>query len=141
LADGEISFTGGPELLKKLEGLADKLAVNVMAGATYAGAKVILAEARKRVPILDLEKWGGPHEPGNLLANLKAARTRSRDRNTVGAKVGITPDAFYGHFIEFGTVHAAAHPFMRPAADEGKEGAVQALIEYASGRIEREAKA
>jgi HK97 gp10 family phage protein len=137
----ETSFEikGGAELEKRLKELPDKVAVNVMVGATFAGAKVILAAARKRVPIFDKEKGHSPHEPGYLLANLKASRTRSRDRNTVGAKVGITFDAFYGHFIEFGTARSKAFPFMRPAADEAREEAVSALTTYAGRRIEQEA--
>ena len=139
MAGGSIEITGGKELHDRLLTLTDRVAFNVMAGAMYAGAKVIRAAARKLVPILDLSKWGGPDEPGNLLANIFAGRTRSRDRNTVGAIVGIGGDAFYGRFVEFGTKHARAYPFMRPAADESKEDAVAAVVEYAGLRIETEA--
>jgi len=137
--DGSIEIQGGEELEARLKTLTDRVAINVMAGAMYAGAKVIRTAARKLVPIMDLSKWGGPHEPGNLLANIFAGRTRSRDRNTVGALVGISAAAFYGRFVEFGTKHARAFPFMRPAADESKEDAVAAVTEYAGRRIEIEA--
>lgn len=140
MADANFTFTGGEELAEMLKELPDKVAKNVMVGATYAGAVVIRDLARQKVPILDLEKWGGPHEPGDLLAHIQAARTRSRDRNTIGAKVGLTHGVWWGRLVEFGTRHARAFPFMRPAADEGKESAVQALIEYAGKRIEAEAK-
>lgn len=154
MADVSIEISGGQELERRLRLLPDRIAVNVMVGAMYAGAKVVLAAARKRAPILDLEKWGGPHEPGNLLANIFARRTRARDRNTVGAIVGVGPAAFYARFVEFGTSgsdasskghHYRAHhatrpyPFMRPAADESKDDAVAAVAEYAGRRIESEA--
>lgn len=139
MPDGSIELKGGKELHDQLLQLPDRIATNVMAGAMYAGAKIIRDLARKRVPILNLERWGGPHEPGLLLQSVQASRTRSRDRNFVGAIVGIAKSAFYGRFIEFGTKHAAAFPFMRPAADEGKEDAASAVIEYAGRRIEQEA--
>ncbi len=139
MADGSIEIQGGKELHDRLLALPDRVAVNVMAGAMYAGAKVIRAAARKLVPILDLSKWGGPHEPGALLAGIFAGRTRSRDRNTVGALVGIGKEVWWGRFVEFGTRHARPYPFMRPAADESKEGAVAAVVEYAGRRIETEA--
>jgi HK97 gp10 family phage protein len=140
MADGNIEMLGGKELYDKLTMLPDRVAVNVMAGATFAGVKVIRDLARKLVPILDLSKWGGPHEPGALLAGIFVGRTRSHDRNVVGAIVGIGRDVWWGKFVEFGTRHARAYPFMRPAADEGKEGAVDAVIEYAGKRIEEEAQ-
>ena len=135
----KIEMQGAAELEARLRALPDRVAVNVMAGAMYAGAKIILGLARKLAPIMDLSKWNGPHEPANLLRNIFAARTRSHDRNSVGAKVGIGKEAFYGRFVEFGTRHAKAYPFMRPAADSGKEGAVAAVVDYAGRRIEQEA--
>lgn len=140
MADGNITITGGKELHDKLLTLTDRVAVNVMAGAMFAGAREIRAIARKLVPILDLTKWGGPHEPGALLAGIFAGRTRSRDRNTIGAIVGIGRDVWWGKFVEFGTRHARAYPFMRPAADEGKNAAVDAVVAYAGRRIEEEAR-
>lgn len=56
-----------------------------------------------------------------------ALRTARRAAGGEGsfAEVYVGPDAkhFYGTFQEFGTVHMASQPFMRPAWDEGK-GAV-----------------
>jgi HK97 gp10 family phage protein len=135
----EISLTGASELVSRLEALPDKLANNVMTGALYAGARLIRDEARRRAPILDLEKWRGPHEPGLLLQNIVARRSRSRSRDEIIAKVGITRDAFYGHFIEYGTRHAAAYPFMRPALDTTQAEAAQEVVDYARERVDAEA--
>lgn len=139
MASGSFTFKGGKELEANLKTLPGRVAVNVMVGATFAGAKVIRARARQLVPILDLSKWGGPHEPGALLAGIFAGRTKSRDRNTVGAIVGIGRDVWWGRFVEFGTRRSRPYPFMRPAADETKEDAVAAVIEYGGKRIEKEA--
>ena len=48
-----------------------------------------------------------------------------------GALVGFA--AFYARFIEFGTKHAAAKPFLRPAFDELK-GSIGATIVKQIGR-------
>jgi HK97 gp10 family phage protein len=136
-----IDIAGGTELHDRFLTMPDRVSINVNAGACYAGIKVIRDIARKLVPILDLSKWGGPHEPGALLAGIFIGRTRSHDRNIVGAICGIGREVgWWGKLVEFGTRHARAYPFMRPAADEGKEAAVEAFVEYASKRIEIEAQ-
>lgn len=129
MANSSFTFKGGKELEANLHTLTDRVAVNVMVGATFAGAKVIRDRARKKARQLT----------GNLFRNIFAGRSRSRDKNVVKGITGIGGDAYYGRFIEFGTQHAPAFPFMRPAADEGKEAAVEALVEYAGNRIEKEA--
>jgi HK97 gp10 family phage protein len=136
---GDISLTGASELVARIEALPDKVANNVMSGALYAGARRIRDEARRRAPILDLAKWHGPREPGVLRQNIVARRSRSRSQHEIFAKVGITRDAFYGHFIEYGTRHAAAYPFMRPAVDTSQGSAAQAVVDYARERLDAEA--
>jgi HK97 gp10 family phage protein len=140
MPDADISITGGRELYDQLRGLADKLVANVLTGAAYAGLKPIRDLARAKVPILDIEASHGPHAPGELLEGIRLTRSRSRDRNSVGARLGITRDVYWGHFVEYGTRHAAAKPFMRPAADEGRDESVRAFVEYAGKRVEAEAK-
>jgi HK97 gp10 family phage protein len=135
-----IDIAGGNELFARFQTMPDRMAINVFVGACYAGIKVFRAIARAICPELDLSKWGGPHEPGALRAGIFVGRTRSHDRNTVGAICGISREVWWGKFVEFGTRHARAYPFMRPAADEGKESAVNAFVEYASKRIEVEAQ-
>lgn len=132
----DIQLQGARELIAQFEALPQRIADNVMSGALYAGASLIRDEARKNVPILDLEKWGGPHEPGELLQAIVARRSRSRSRDQVIAKVGITYEAFYGHYVEFGTRHARAWPFMRPAYDSKGAEAAQEVVNYAKERFE-----
>jgi len=38
-----------------------------------------------------------------------------------------TPLGFHAHFVEFGTANMPAHPFMRPAWDAGKSGALSTI--------------
>ncbi|HMF29308.1 MAG TPA: HK97-gp10 family putative phage morphogenesis protein [Candidatus Cybelea sp.] len=134
--NGDIQLTGAQELLELFEQMPEKAIEKVLRGALYAGAAVVRNEARALVPILDLEAGNGPHEPGNLLRNIRITTGRRGDE--IRSKCGITPDAYYGHFIEYGTRHAPAYPFMRPAADHASGAAAQSVVDYATERAERE---
>lgn len=161
-------FTGGAELAAKLSGMTDKAATNVMRGATLAGAGVIRDRARTLAPILAEEELA-KRDPTKLRAflsrkkilslvskgrsatdaNVRAIRGLLRrsivsgrgrgTRDKVVAIVGLLPVAYYGRFVEFGTRKMGAHPFMRPAFDLEQERAVDAMVQYAQGRIEDEA--
>jgi len=49
-------------------------------------------------------------------------------------------DAFYWKFLEFGTVHAPARPFLRPAFESNKDRALQIIRERLARGIENEAR-
>ena len=42
-----------------------------------------------------------------------------------------------GSLNEFGTVKMAAQPFMRPAWDEGKDAALQAMVKRIEARLKK----
>jgi HK97 gp10 family phage protein len=46
-----------------------------------------------------------------------------------------SPDGFYGHMIEFGTVNAPAYPFMRPAFDMAQGAALNAVTTVLRGQL------
>jgi len=47
----DINITGGDELFAALQELPLKLEINVMRGAVRAGAKILLEDAKARVPV------------------------------------------------------------------------------------------
>lgn len=66
---------------------------------------------------------------------------QSRPR-TLAAVVGIEKDAYYWKFVEYGTVHMNAQPFLRPAAQAEESNHQHALIqalEKANTQMERAA--
>jgi HK97 gp10 family phage protein len=136
MADADIKLTGADELLELFKQMPEKAVEKVLRGALYAGAGAIRDVAREHVQVLDLEKYGGPHEPGQLLQGIRITTGRRGDE--IRGKVGITTDVFYGHFVEYGTSHAQAYPFMRPAADTASSTAAQRIVDYATERAERE---
>lgn len=62
----------------------------------------------------------------------------SQDKRRGQAKVGIEKGpAFYGHFVEFGTVSVGARPFMQPAV-ESQRDAHDSRMRAAGRTIERD---
>ena len=105
-------IVGAEELKGILNELAPREANNLMRRATYDMAKDLREDVRA----------GAPEKTGTL----KKAITASRKRGTPGsieAAVEITKgksarnDAWYWHFVEFGTRLRAAKPFIIPAAE------------------------
>jgi HK97 gp10 family phage protein len=91
----DFKITGGKELAQALEQLPTKIQRNIMRSALAAGAKVIMREAKQNTPVMF----------GDLKDSLRVSTRLRGMKATADVKAGNT-DAWYGHFIEFGT---AAH--------------------------------
>jgi len=144
--------TGLRELEAALKSLPDRIARNVLRGAVAAGAAVVRKEARDLAP-----KSEGPQPEGHVSGTLKRAiyqkqiRERSsllqqtffvgvrRGRSAKSSAKGVI-DAWYAHFVEFGTSKMSARPFMRPAFEGKKRSAVDAIRAYLLSRIPNEIK-
>ena len=63
---------------------------------------------------------------GALRDDITAVRAKSTD-TTARFKIGNTKEIFYAHWQEFGTVHHAAQPFLRPAFDTKKVDAANQI--------------
>jgi len=144
--------TGLRELEAALKSLPDRIARNVLRGAVAAGAAVVRKEARDLAP-----KSEGPQSDGHVPGTLKRAiyqkqiRERSsllqqtffvgvrRGRSAKSSAKGVI-DAWYAHFVEFGTSKMSARPFMRPAFEGKKRSAVDAIRAYLLSRIPNEIK-
>jgi HK97 gp10 family phage protein len=62
----------------------------------------------------------------------------SIDKRRGQAKVGVeSGPAFYGHFIEFGTVNQSAHPFMLPAVESERDHHDRRLLD-AGKKVEKD---
>lgn len=143
---GTISITGLADLEKRLEELPDRLAKNVLSGAIRAGAVVIQKEASRLAP-----QSSEPHklgkgakaieiQPGFLKKSIRVRKApRSKASRPVEYWVYASKKAWYWKFVEFGTSKMASKPFMRPAFDSMKERAVEAIRDYLSKRIDKEA--
>lgn len=112
----EIGFklTGTDQLAATLRALPDALQHDVLLdGLTQAAYPVARDMA-------GLVRRGGkaPHIADSVrTVEIRKVQGVKLTEHEVAVAVGPTKDFYYGWFLEFGTIHMAAMPFMRPAWD------------------------
>jgi HK97 gp10 family phage protein len=139
--DLTVKIEGLESLQKAFSLLPQRVAVKAASKAVRAGANVILKAARMKVPV----------DTGNLKKSIAVkVLNKRRDAMQVAAIIGprvvnrrskAKHDGFYGFFVEYGTKKVRSQPFMRPAYDENKVAAQQAIMDIVGEAIEREAQA
>lgn len=142
----EIRVEGLAELRNALLQLPQNIGRNVLRGAVNAGAGEIVKEVRARAP----------EDTGRLRRAVYRKQIRElsndfqqtffvsvrRGKRYQKVKLGkreINLDAFYWHFLEFGTVRMRARPFLRPGFDAASGAAIEAIRAYLAKRIPLEA--
>ena len=141
-------IAGGKELEKALKDLRAKMhgdEGNLVAKALMKAAHPVWREAQARAPVsagdvgaftpLNFSRGGAKivgtrfkDQPGRLRKAIKRKRhPNPRYLNElvgIGGESGGTRDdptgAYYGHFVEFGTVKMGAQPFLRPAIESNR---------------------
>jgi len=134
-----VTLQGSADLMKRLRELPEAVGVSVQRKALIAGAEPMRAHAAALAP-RDSQS-SGPHLADNIVIGvppkrkLKAAGLSAAEEDILGAgtivEVGpaLTPsDHFYGYFIEYGTIHHEAKPFMRPAFDAQKQTSMNVIL-------------
>lgn len=122
---GEFVISGGDALAAALAEVGKAMEKKILARAMRDAAKPILADAKRRAPVLT----------GQLRKSLKIRSiSRNRKKGQVGvvistAKGFFKGDEFYGAFHEFGTKKMPARPFIRPAFEANKARAVKIVGE------------
>lgn len=71
-------------------------------------AERIAQQARQRAP---------RGETGNLRASIVVKETGPLSRAVTAGARNTSPNAFYAGFVEYGTAHMAAQPFLNPVVD------------------------
>lgn len=151
----EMEVQGLDDLAKALENLGDKLGDKVLAKALNAGARPIKKDAKARATVAEKSHFmttkGGRKVEIKPTLLRQAIRQRKIKKSEM-AKAGLTGTAVgiyigkgtkqkeyprYWHFIEYGTPHHPAFPFLRPAFHNHKEQAVEIFKEKLSAEIEK----
>lgn len=114
-----VTLRGMEELQRALRDNAE--AVRALVGQAVAVTTFAIAQGVRA---------GVPRASGLLAANIS-----SRASGLSGA-VEIGVDAFYWHFLEFGTVKLGARPFIRTAA-EAESPVFERRLQDIAGRLER----
>ncbi|CAB3688583.1 hypothetical protein LMG24238_02993 [Paraburkholderia sediminicola] len=84
-----------------------------------AGARIILDEMELRIPVAS-----GKGKTSLLIAYDKEVSVTGKIASYI---VTWSKEAFYLRFVEYGTSHSAANPFMRPAFEAKKNAAAEAV--------------
>lgn len=124
-------YTFRAEGFDRLDRQLDRIAKPTTAqkrAALRLGAEIVADEMRRLAPV----------KSGNLrdsiavkIVGMEAAQRQVNVRATtvlIGPQQDGKHDPFYAFMVEFGTVKAAAHPFMRPAWDAKQAEASAAVI-------------
>jgi HK97 gp10 family phage protein len=114
----QIRVTGLAETMAALGSLSDALASRAVRDAVRAAGEVILAEEKIQVPI---------GARGQLLESLQVSRMSIRRGERFTVLVGPSVRGFYGLFLEYGTEHFPARPWLRPSVDHAGLAAVDAF--------------
>lgn len=126
-----VKLDGLRDLGQRMKGLSEAMNSRIARAATAAGAAVIRDAAKQKVAV----------DTGNLKKNIIVKRlpkgespltsehivTVRQGKLTKKQKASGLGDAFYGRFVEYGTAKMPARPYLRPAYDQNKEKAVQAI--------------
>lgn len=123
-----IKIDGINELDAQLAQLGSKVATEVAEDAVQGSAEALAEQWRLAAPYdpaYKIKSWsvsgGGVSRQyyGHLRENIKVAAVKSTKVTWVGYRVS-TGDAFWGYFLEFGTIKMAARPWARPTNDRFK---------------------
>ena len=119
-----------------------KLAKHSLRKALKAGGDLMVASAKSRAPLLKVATKR--RQPGELRDSIgmKIALSAKQERGTVTigplkdkAKGKDSPGT-WGMYVEFGSVHGAAQPFMRPGFDTASQAALDAFTEVIREGVE-----
>jgi HK97 gp10 family phage protein len=134
MAKTDYTIEGARDIERVLEAIGPKLAGQVGGNAVRAGARVIVKEAKRLVPV----------RSGHLRDSIKIVTLKKNQKasDVVGVLIGFEkPSSRIAHLIEFGTSHSAAQPFMRPAMDSQHSEILDAIGKaLASGVIKKATK-
>jgi len=138
-----LRLKGGTEVVASLKRQERVARPAVVMPALFLGGGVIADEARMRAP----------RRTGNLAASIVVTtklkfKTDQRNESPEEMRVYIGPavgrsagaDGFYGHMVEFGTIHMAAQPFLRPAFDAAGNRAMGLVAKAVAGEIKKQGR-
>lgn len=79
---------------------------------------------------------GGARQYANTKDNVRKGRAGSTYK-TAGSKANPGGDTFYWRFVEFGTSHSKAQPFLRPALADNVEKVVDTIVSSLNIEIDK----
>ena len=154
MATTKMQIVGAENISALLTSLEAVPARRVARNALNAGARIIRKQAKANLSAngaidtgllqstLSISKKGSNAAKTvvTLRASGKLYMVQRKDKKTGHIrKPARARPAKYAHFIEYGTEHSKAEPFLRPAVDSKNQEAIAAIIDSAAKGIVREA--
>ncbi len=135
-----LELHGGTDLEAALAALGKDVATRTGQRAVRNSSTALREELVATAPFRPGRRMRpGGADYGHLRDNLKVRKVRAKKPGLVLYRVS-TGDAFWGNFLEFGTVNMAARPWMRPTVDRMKGKLVEIMFDTLKRGIERAAK-
>lgn len=140
-----IQVLGINELLGELEDIGERQTTNVMRSSTHALASSSAKEMKQSAPVLKevvvVSKKGKKVRKKGVTKNAIKAQRRKPKNGKFISDVVITEgkkakfDAWYWHFVEYGTLHNKPQNFVEPVKSKYRAKAPQNLKEEFQRRV------
>lgn len=135
---------GVRELTGQLTDLGAKLATRELRGTVKAALQEAEHLARARIPQGTVGHYthrGLFVTPGYALSTLHIEVSVNKRTGAVVATLGVGREAFYAvAFVELGTAHMAAQPWLRPSFEETQDAQLQKIADELRARVEKIAR-
>lgn len=139
-----MALEGVAALTRQLEALGKLEDGKVLRNAVRAGIKPATERAKALIPVgVDAHRTyrGRLVAPGFAKRSIKTRVNLSRDKQKATASLGVGPEAFYAvQFVEVGTSHMAAQPWLRPAFYSTRGAQQEAMAKSFRKSIKKAAK-
>ena len=152
----KIDISGDKALKEILDALPKKLQKKLLNKAFRKAAKPLIAAAKAKAPVSGKKSFLSAH--GDFKKGARSTKLvkhkKGELKRSIGVIIGKGPlavayigprygsgkanDAWYAHFVEFGTVKQKAQPFMRPAWDSTKNRVQDSILFTVKAEIRKE---
>lgn len=135
----EFKFTGTEQLVAKFKELGESARREIATPAAKDAMDIVLKDAIDRAARID-----DPKTRKNISKNtiMRERKTLGEETGTVIFSVGVRKgksaaggNSFNFYFVELGTEHAIAHPFLRPALWNNREAVFKEFLSSAKFQL------
>ncbi|WP_286902103.1 HK97-gp10 family putative phage morphogenesis protein [Vreelandella sedimenti] len=141
------NLIGSRDVLKRMNELKETQIISVMRSAGRKAMQSVLDDAKRNASQID-----DTESPLSIADNIVMKTSYRRTTGDLTIKVGIQGGAryrrgdkekglvTYWRYVEFGTEHSAAHPFLRPAMDSNQSQIFATFLAEVAAGINRRLK-
>lgn len=117
-----VKLEGMDQLMRQISAIGRSVEAGTKEKALKAGAELLKEKVKESAPV----------RTGKLKENIIVSDVKDGVVNVGPDQQG---DAFYGHFLEFGTSKMSAKPFMGPVYENNKQDVQDKMAEVIKGDL------